>query len=637
WHNFQSIKDLTEFISLKLLVDFRVYHHGYCFLRCKNHKGKHISQLLILPPVLQRAANSSTKAFSRPLLNINILLLDSLSRHHFYRMLPKTISTFRSLNKNFFKMGQVFDFNLVQAIKGRTWESLQALFAGKAASPFDTFQKPVDLNETFWKFKAYGYETLYIEDMCWLWEWGLVKEQKALKMTAPLSVRAKLFLDAVKRAGIDRVDVSYTSCPILKANKVNDVFHGPDAICYNGFHQHIYLLQYMEYFMSRFSFLQKPAFTFLILDTAHEDTGIRVKQLDQDLARHVNFLANQPNTVSFILSDHGNTYGRFFSASSEAQVEVFHTSLFVIVPDQAAVLLGKSKMRSLHINQHRLVSLLDVHHTLKGLLPSDELIRGQKLKYKVNSDGLLSPVSPNRTCSDIPRIHPNLCICQTYDRPQQNNSYYALFAEFALGHMNRKIQEQQTDTKGPCKKLVAARFDDVKAREVGLNEIIATFSLYVRTYKTTGHTEEGFVFLGFERITPYSIYYSCANPFVDIRLCICNTQAENRDSIADEHHGQLLPPSVIWTNTTSTAVHENCLYLLKRSYSSGVVLAITNVCSEMFYYVHFDFFTKNLYSSCEMPVRVTILPRTETLLVVGIRQVENQPWKYKYNLNYSTQ
>ncbi|XP_067835282.1 uncharacterized protein [Heptranchias perlo] len=658
WQKFKSTVEAMAFINQELLIDWRTYHHGYCFIRCLSHDGRKISQLLILPPVLRAEGNSTNKLTNEPALNVNILLLDSVSRHHFYRILPKTINTFRNLNTNVFKTGHIFDFELVQGIKSRTFESLQALFGGESFNPLKPFSsfvlppKAVDLNKTLGHFKEFGYEILYLEDMCWKWDWGLVKELRALKKKAPFSERLKLFLEAVKRSGIDRVDVSYSSCDILQENGVKDMFHGPAAICYNGIHQHNYLLQYIEYFITRFSFLQMPLFSFLMLDTNHEDTGLRLKQVDEDLAKHVSFLADQQNTVTFILSDHGNNYGQFVSMTTESQVEVFHTTLFMIIPDAAAVLLGEEKIRSLHTNQHRLISLLDIHYTLQGLLPPVGAVEGKDLKYGMNVDGLLSPISPSRTCNSIPRIPPNFCICQDFEKPALSDSSFALFAEFALGQMNHEILKQQITTKSSlkgdrvCQKLIGIRFDNVKVREEHKNQTIVKLDLYVKASESTGRHEEKYLvvidfsprvdaamtLVGFDRLTPYSPYGICADHDVDLRLCICDLENGHEASIS--HWKNVLNSSVSWAETNFSSIHESCLYLIKRQYISGIVLAVVNACPHMQYDIEFDFLTVNMYSSSVMPVNVTLWPRTEEFLTVGFQKAKGTPWKYKYSLNY---
>ncbi|XP_078070202.1 uncharacterized protein LOC144494762 isoform X2 [Mustelus asterias] len=657
WKKFKSTEEAMAFINQELLTDWRTYHHGYCFIRCLSHDGRKISQLLILPPMLRADGNSPNKPAKEQALNVNILLLDSVSRHHFYRVLPKTIDTFINLNTNVFKTGHVFDFELVQGIKSRTFESLQALFGGEPFSPLKSFSsfalppKAVDFNKTCGRFKEFGYEVLYLEDMCWKWEWGLVKELRALNKKAPFSERVKLFLEAVKRSGIDRVDVSYSSCDILQENGVKDMFHGPAAVCYNGMHQHTYLLQYIEYFITRFSFLQKPLFSFLMLDTNHEDTGLRLKQVDEDLAKHVSFLSDQPNTVTFILSDHGNNYGQFVSMTTESQVEVFHTALFMIVPDTAAVILGEEKMQSLRTNQHRLISLLDVHHTIQGLLPSDGAKEGKGLKYGMNTDGLLSPVSPGRTCNSIPRIPPSLCICQGFEKPAQSDSSFALYAEFALGQMNHEILQQRAyknSHKGykACQRLIGVRFDNVKIHEEHKNETIVKLDLSVKASESTGHYEEKYLvvidfryqvdaamtLLGFDRLTPYSPYEVCADSDVDLRLCICDL--ENGHEASTSYWKNVLTSSVSWTETNFSSIHESCLYLIKRQYTSGIVLAVGNACPHIQYDIEFDFLTVNMYSSSIMPVNVTLWPGTEELLTVGFQKVKHKPWKYKYSLNY---
>ncbi|KAM8939359.1 uncharacterized protein RCH25_052976 [Pelodytes ibericus] len=659
WHKLDSAKELAFFINSELLVDFRNNYpnNGYCLIQCFSEIGIFISQLLVLPPVLQNKHEHLKRTQKeKTLLNVNILLLDSVSRHHFYRSLPRTIKQFRDLNKQYLNSGHVFDFELVQGIAGRTLESLQALFGGEVFTLpiFNSFEMPpksVSLNETFGKFKIHGYETLYVEDMCWHWEWGLVKEQRAMNLSAPYTERVKLFNEAVRKAGIDRVDISHSSCLILRENKVTDVFHGPKSICYNGIHQHTYLILYMELFMRRFTSLGKPTFTFLILDTGHEETGIRIKQLDEDLARHVFFLAHQPNTVSFILSDHGNTYGHFVSASTESQIEIFHPFLFIIVPDDTSKLLGERRIKTLHTNQNRLVSLIDVHFTLKGLLSLEEQTHGASTKYNINIDGLLSPISPSRTCKDMPRLHPNLCICQASYVVEKNSSYYALFAEFALGYINRKIVDLQTgDNEHVCVRLRATRFDNVKiSYQEDMNQTILLLDLYVKPDGLDGYEEdmftvtllyssnipmEGILILGYNRMTPYSIYRQCADSAVDQQLCICDKSSLLTNKTKKVYKDSNVSETVLWTMTYRSRIHDPCLCLLTRNYTAGVVLSISNICSNIHYEIVFDFFSINLYASNKMPVFQVLKPKVEKMLVVGIRKVKNKPWNYKYTLRF---
>ncbi|XP_040273918.1 uncharacterized protein LOC120989711 isoform X2 [Bufo bufo] len=654
WHNLKSTKELEIFINSKLLVDYQLQfpNNGFCVIQCTDTAGGYVSQLLILPPVLHTRCKLKDIPSARSLLNINILLIDSVSRHHFYRSLPRTIEEFRHLNEEYFTSGHVFDYELLQGIKSRTFESLQALFGGdKNLFPLidalEQIPHIVDINETLGKFRAFGYETLYVEDLCWLYEWGLVKEQGAINLSAPFQERVKLFNEAIHRAGIDRIDVTYSNCLILKANRVKNQFHGPASICYNGIHQHTYLLQYMEYFLSRFSSLRRPTFTFMILDTGHEDTGIRIKQMDKDLAGHVSFLAHQENTISFILSDHGNTYGQFLSASPEFHVEIFHPSLFVIVPDSASRILGDAKMKALLVNQKRLVSFLDVYYTLLGLLSSSKQTYSEIPRFPVNRDGLLSPVSVTRTCKDIPRLHPNLCICQDSYKMEKNSSYYALFAEFALSYMNLRIIVQRSNSSKSCHRLVATSFTDVKiSTEDGGGDTTILMDLHIMSpYRTKRGEErftvtmlfgstsqrEGILFLGYSRFTPFSSYKHCADPAIDLQLCICERHSAYGNRTIENHTDS---ETVTWTKTYRTIVQKPCLFLKTRNYTEGVVLFISNACSHRKYSIIFNFISKNLYSSNKMPVRQIVEAKMERLLVVGIRRKDNLPWKYKYTLTF---
>ena len=75
----------------------------FLFIKCQAINSPHaqsneISQLLPISPQLTIQFGKGTR--SKNVLNVNILLLDSISRAHFYRSLPKTISTFKQWGKN---------------------------------------------------------------------------------------------------------------------------------------------------------------------------------------------------------------------------------------------------------------------------------------------------------------------------------------------------------------------------------------------------------------------------------------------------------------------------------------------------------------------------------------------------------
>ena len=96
--------------------------YGFLILQCiddndgvegKQPRVPEVAQLLILPPLFSekrnRGAGEEQKQQQRQQqqqqnqqedpINLNIILLDSASRSHFYRSLPQTIKTFEKINR----------------------------------------------------------------------------------------------------------------------------------------------------------------------------------------------------------------------------------------------------------------------------------------------------------------------------------------------------------------------------------------------------------------------------------------------------------------------------------------------------------------------------------------------------------
>ena len=113
-------------------------------------------------------------------LNINIVWLDSLSRRHFFRSLPKTVETMNKINRDKDSKAEILDYELMQSVHGHTHESLIAFSEGKVL-PKSMSQKerdnvPVKLQNLFKFMHDSGYRVLHQEDMCHKGGWGLNSE-----------------------------------------------------------------------------------------------------------------------------------------------------------------------------------------------------------------------------------------------------------------------------------------------------------------------------------------------------------------------------------------------------------------------------------------------------------------------------
>ncbi|KAK4297426.1 hypothetical protein Pmani_030154 [Petrolisthes manimaculis] len=270
-----------------------------------------------------------------------------------------------------------------------------------------------------------------------------------------------------------------------------------------------------------------------VTNVAHDETDIRVQTLDSSLSSYLTFASKLKNTVTIIFSDHGSTYGKFIQASPEAHVEIFNPFLFMIFPKDVQERLGDVQMRILKDNENRLVTLVDLHGMLLQLM-------GEKERYDVDKNfinkfvipgGLLSSISPSRTCDNLPLLQPNLCICKNFETSVEPNERHKVLSDFGLGVLNNLIlkQRRQSGSKGfgNCKPIQIVKIR--KVREVHISADLTQYKLdlVVRGAQIkekddvqeilfltleVGSTENALRLLSYERMNMYAVYANmCPN------------------------------------------------------------------------------------------------------------------------------
>ena len=493
-----------------LITEGNITTYGFCFLKCLklNQADMYrteiesndisyipdedlISHVLVLPSPRKKRKGVNFQTHHKDtnktdrtnklntVPNINLVLLDSISRSHFYRSLPKTIKVFNHLNQQFNKnqnSSMVLDFELVQAMKARTFETMQALFTGYVdvnEKPFGVLAmppKPLGTSVLMGGYKVHGHRTMWLEDLCWAWEWGISKDIKAYNKSLSRSDLWKDFVKALNRSDIDDVDFSLSTCEIFRSLNINDHFHGPDAVCYGNRYQHEYILEYLQIYQEQLLESGQGFFTFTGQSVGHDETGRRIQTMDQHLAKYVEFAQSLDNTVTIIFADHGNTYGTFPERSFEGKIEMFQPSLFIILPKSVQDLLKNKRLNWLINNQFKLVSYLDVHYLLRylGKIKTDDKYLDMKEQFGVASDGLLSHIPEKRTCHNMPRLMPNFCICEGFDNAVSNNSMYEMYGHFAVAKLNEMLQNSYRGSSmihlsmyGHCQRLHMKLFQNV--------------------------------------------------------------------------------------------------------------------------------------------------------------------------------
>ncbi|KAL5012301.1 hypothetical protein ScPMuIL_010852 [Solemya velum] len=624
------------------------------------------SQLLLIPIDFRLKTKKHRK---KKMININVLFIDSVSRHHFYRSMPNSVNVFENLNARYMAADVdsvdaplVLDFRLLQSIKSRTFESFQAFFDGFVnpyVKPFGTLSNPPDplkVHPLLSSFKQLGYHTLWLEDMCWEWEWGISKNIGVVNKSLDHQELWLKFKHALQKTLIDDMGSTFANCDILRANNVKDHFHGPNAVCFNGRHQHEYHLEYLRNYQRTMIEMHLPYFSFNEINVAHEDTGLRIQTLDKDLAKYLHFASSQKNTLTMIFADHGNSYGSIMDHTPEGQIELFHPMFFVIIPKLVRSFIGDVRMRNLIKNQNRLISILDMHYMLKAFnsKSNDYVSHTQNhhkilKKFPIPPEGLLSEIPANRSCNDIPTIMPNICLCEGFDFPVQNDSQYALIADFVVGSLNNQLLRQQNMQRVPpvqrrCKHLQTTAFQNVMVSHhidhtiITLDVIVETevpdeTALLLAAVKLKTRPSYSLELMKYDRLTVYGHYSICADHGVDLQLCICSPH-QNGIHVTPNILNMFNLSSPLLTMETKTIEHEGvlqeCILIIVLKNKFGHSYRVSNNCDKAVFNLQFALKTKNLFVSVEDVHTVSVGPRDTIFLGTAVSYTfytQKKEWK----------
>ena len=96
---------------------------AYLFLKC----GKNL-QAVVFPPKLQQSNLRKPPQDER--INVNIVVLDSVSRPHFYRVLPMSTRALRTIANDKDIPATALDFELFQSVGQNTFDNMRPMFSG---------------------------------------------------------------------------------------------------------------------------------------------------------------------------------------------------------------------------------------------------------------------------------------------------------------------------------------------------------------------------------------------------------------------------------------------------------------------------------------------------------------------------
>lgn len=381
------------------------------------------------------------------------------------------------------------------------------------------------------------------------------------------------------------------------------------------------------------------------LSVGHDDRGRRIQSLDNDLEEYVTNIAQDSNTLTIMLADHGNTYTTYTNAVVEGRFEMYHPHLFVIVPNKVAILLGADAMAALRVNQRRLVSAFDLHSSLMAI--------ARPVQGNVKPVGIFAPIPRKKTCDNIELATPNLCVCEGWDSPTEKDPVQLGLVEFAIGELNNQIQDQffkrltegstlKTQLPQACERLKPLSFNNARQRnskfdgsfitsfdiEVEAGDVVPqerdSFHVEVQTFEIPDVASFEMKVLSFERTSMFGKYSRCADHSVSLKLCICS---ENETLYHNVHSN-----SFLWKNylkyfgeapTLHLAFGSKCVYLARREHDKGKAFAfeLVNTCGVSFTVQVTATNIGNVGLSRSVPFETKVFPFSVRFVLSALRKV----------------
>ena len=619
-YTFNNSTALERFLGHFVIVN-TLRKFSFCFLRCKTGRKKYAQQILMFPPLLDIEDSEFLPDKKDPsLININIVMLDSVSRAHFYRSLPKTVSTLRNIVYNKSINATVLDFELLQSSAPFTFHNIRAFMSGK--SDFDYIEHSngtYQIEVLYKKMKNQGYYTLLQEDSCWFDEWGSLFTNNIFQNKTPHSRkefqnRWSGFQDVVNGYHVDDYGLSYSSCDVFKQYNVTNQFNRPLKICFGG---KVYSELFLDYSLSVFqgyidSGKRQPIFAYTHLNAGHEVTGTRIRQIDYAVSGYLHAIAHEEDTLTLVFSDHGPKTTKFSFQTMEGRGEIYDSLLFAIVPENVANILGLRRMRAMITNQKRLLTTLDLHNTVISIGDSERSTSDSYLK-----EGLFSEIPANRTCADLSIKPSAVCKCEGWDQKfPDNDPQFIFLAEFGLGLLNNKIQDDYLTTPdaaggfGKCQRLVGHRFEKIRRRKVG-EEYFLTMDLIVLPGKEIFEIQLRYplgvlaerrktfpALMGKRRVSIYRKYEKCVDEHVKVQLCVCDSHHYGRNisnnnawkwfevRTGSEVLETVFRANSFGTNSEVKDLSESCLLLVTRKRKNlSVAFEVANACKRRRYKV----------------------------------------------------
>lgn len=404
----------------------------FAYGTCKQDAEKDLEQAVYThrpkPDLLQR----NQQRTNTPLV-ILLLTLDSVSRRGFFRKLPETVKYLNSIDSDKYK---VFDFKIHNVMGEYSANNVMPMLFGSV---------PFKMHREILKGDPY-YETSI---------WKTAKENNFTTLLIDESCNEDLSRYFGRNPSVDHIG-SYFWCAAMKYNDFRN--NMPTQRCIGRENSHTYIFDYIQNFTQNYSNLSQWIYTHI--NTAHENTGLVIETLDQDLTSFLRnyLLTNQDKEIAiFLTGDHGMRYGEWFKKMDGSHEHRLPAFLFI----GSSNLLNRIpySLDVLTHNSDRLTSKLDLYTTQLHLIESmkQEVTKDSELYRHIKQTAsdkdssislLLEKIHNDRTCEEagIPAFW---CSCLPftevdYTSYENMESFITEIANDIIYHINEEVYSSKS-------------------------------------------------------------------------------------------------------------------------------------------------------------------------------------------------
>lgn len=389
-------------------------------VKCFFNGHKHTDFHSFVPKKKPMSNLNTQRAIHDEKLNVYILGIDSLSRLHFHRKMPKTSEYLLKELKaiEYFGYNKLSDNtfpNLIPAFTSYSFEELIKVCWPNYQTKFD------NCSFVFQNYTKEGYIVNFGEEESYF---GVFNYLKKGWKKQPTDYYWKTF--------------DYTA--LAEVQHTYDLANNYPK-CMSKRPMYKVLLQHGEKFIKTmyknrfFSFLWTTSLAHNHLDTA--TLG------DYDFLQHLIFLNKSGilnNTILIFMSDHGYRFGKIVR-THQGHLEERLPYIFFVLPSwfQKKYPIAFENMKN---NAYRLTTPFDLHSTLNNILHPEEL-KDEFLVNKIDNGernvSLFHPISPERTCESA-NIPTHWCTCQESLPVDKTDPVVLKVAKYSVSVINDKLK-----------------------------------------------------------------------------------------------------------------------------------------------------------------------------------------------------